>query len=300
MAKVVTASQSATSQGTTSQGTTSQGRARARRGRLSAAWLVAALALAVLAGFAILRIAGSGSAADWSATAERVGQQAVAQALPAGEQEPEWRDMAVYQYNNALDDERGVCGRVLAGPRTGGSWTDFAVRVRLERAASGSRPAVTSTEVFLAEGPGGMRALYLARQRFCRDGTASPAAPVQPAPVRDPSPAPRLAAPPTAQAPAPPASAMPTGTSGAPAAVPAEGGGNLRPASSPPALVLGRIAVRSPVNLRTGPGGGASVIGVLPRGKTLDVLERAPGGWMRVGDPASLGWVHASLVQVME
>jgi hypothetical protein len=285
---------------TASRGTTSQSSERVRRVRPSAAWLVAALALAALAGFAIFRIAGSGSAADWSAAAERVGQQAVAQALPAGEQEPEWRDLAVYQYNMALKDERGVCGRVFAGPRTGGSWTDFAVRVRLERAASGSRAAVTSTEVFLAEGPGGMRTLYLARQRFCRDGTAAPAAPVQPAPARDPLPAPRPAAPLTAQAPAPPAPAMPTGTSGAPAVAPAEGGGSLRPAAAPPAPVLGRIAVRSPVNLRTGPGGGASVIGVLPRGKTLDVLERAPGGWMRVGDPASLGWVHASLVQVME
>jgi hypothetical protein len=58
--------------------------------------------------------------------------------------------------------------------------------------------------------------------------------------------------------------------------------------------------VRSPANLRTAPGGGASLIGVLPRGKTLAVLDHAPGGWLRVEDSASLGWVHASLVPVID
>ncbi|RAI59976.1 hypothetical protein DOO78_06965 [Roseicella frigidaeris] len=261
-----------------------------RRGRPGLAWVAAAVPVLGLVAVLLHRMIGAAPPSDWSAIAEAAGREAVAQALPAGEASPDWRELVVYRFNAALEEERGVCGRVLAGPRTGGTWADFAVRVRLERPASGSRPATTSTEVFLADGPGGMRALYLARQRFCRDATASP--PVQPAPTTD---APPPAAPPMAQgAPAGPAAPAAV-TSGAPAAAPAEGGG-----ARPAAPVLGRIAVRSPVNLRTGPGGGASVIGVLPRGKTLDILERAPGGWMRVGDPAPLGWVHASLVQTLE
>lgn len=264
-----------------------------RQGRPVLTWVAVAIPVLGLAAFLLHRMIGAAPPADWSAVAEAAGRQAVAQALPAGEASPEWRDLVVYRFNAALEAERGVCGRVLAGPRTSGSWADFAVRVRLEEPASGSRPATTSAEVFLADGPGGMRALYLARQRFCRDATASP--PVQPPPTTDVPPAPHPAAPPMAQG-APAAPAVPTGTSGAPVAAPAEGGG----ASPAAAAALGRIVVRSPVNLRTGPGGGASVLGVLPRGKTLDIIERAPGGWMRVGDPAPLGWVHASLVQTLE
>jgi uncharacterized protein YraI len=65
-----------------------------------------------------------------------------------------------------------------------------------------------------------------------------------------------------------------------------------------PAAALQRVAVGggTAVNLRNGPGGGASVIGVLPRGQVLDVFERAPGGWLRVGVGEPWGWAHSSLL----
>ncbi len=62
--------------------------------------------------------------------------------------------------------------------------------------------------------------------------------------------------------------------------------------------VLRRAAVGggSAVNLRNGPGGGAAVVGVIPRGQVLDVFERAPGGWLRVGVGEPWGWAHSSLL----
>jgi uncharacterized protein YraI len=52
----------------------------------------------------------------------------------------------------------------------------------------------------------------------------------------------------------------------------------------------------SAANLRNGPGGGAAVIGMIPRGQVLDVFERAPGGWLRVGVGEPWGWAHSSLL----
>jgi uncharacterized protein YraI len=57
-----------------------------------------------------------------------------------------------------------------------------------------------------------------------------------------------------------------------------------------------RVLVHSPANLRAGPGGGASVLSVVPRGRTLEVFDQAPGGWVRVGDGEPWGWIHASLL----
>jgi hypothetical protein len=37
-------------------------------------------------------------------------------------------------------------------------------------------------------------------------------------------------------------------------------------------------------------------LGTLPRGRILQVFERAAGGWMRVGGESAEGWVHSSLV----
>jgi uncharacterized protein YraI len=58
----------------------------------------------------------------------------------------------------------------------------------------------------------------------------------------------------------------------------------------------GRAVVQSPANLRAGPGGGAEVLSTLPRGQVLTVFDRAPGGWLRVGDAEPRGWVHSSLL----
>ena len=56
------------------------------------------------------------------------------------------------------------------------------------------------------------------------------------------------------------------------------------------------VAGNSAANLRNGPGGGAAVIAVLPRGQVLDVFERAAGGWVRVGVGEPWGWTHSSLL----
>ena len=56
------------------------------------------------------------------------------------------------------------------------------------------------------------------------------------------------------------------------------------------------VGVGSPANLRSGPGAGAAVIAVLPRGQVLDVFDRAPGGWLRVGVGEPWGWAHSSLL----
>ena len=52
----------------------------------------------------------------------------------------------------------------------------------------------------------------------------------------------------------------------------------------------------SAANLRSGPGGGAAVIAVLPRGQVLDVFERTAGGWLRVGVGEPWGWTHSSML----
>lgn len=252
-------------------------------------WAMAWAGLGVFLGGAVglavlLRPGDPGPPPDWSVAAEKAATEAVLAALPPGEQAPEWRDLLVSRFGR--EEERGVCGRVQAGTRTGGTWADFAVRVRLERPAIAGQEPALGTEVYLAEGAGGPRALYIARQRFCRDGAAAP----QPVPREAPR-APLPPMPPAENDAIPVArdsggflpAAMTAGATALPEAAPVQGGG------------AGRIVVRSPVNLRTGPGGGATVLGVLPRGKVLQVLERAPGGWLRVGDPAPLGWVHASL-----
>jgi Bacterial SH3 domain len=124
---------------------------------------------------------------------------------------------------------------------------------------------------------------------------ALPARPPQPAPVAPPPAVAALPArPPQPQPPPPspdasrPASAAATGAGAT--AVPA-------PAQRPPATAadrLPRVTVREPSNLRTGPDGQSNVVRVVPRGETLRVHNRAPNGWVQVGDAEPLGWIHNS------
>ena len=45
---------------------------------------------------------------------------------------------------------------------------------------------------------------------------------------------------------------------------------------------------------------GREVLRILPRGQSLRLLDRAPGGWVQVGDPQPIGWVHSSLLDGAE
>lgn len=169
--------------------------------------------------------------------------------------------------------ERAVCGRVLAARETPTGGVDFVVRVILP---GGGRTGGAPLPV-IEEGPNLPRATANARGRYCRD-------------ANDPRSAPRLSAGSVTAVSATTAPAADVQAGGNAFGVAAQGGGMP--------VVLRRAAVGggSAVNLRNGPGGGAAVIGVLPRGQVLDVFERAPGGWLRVGVGEPWGWAHSSLL----
>lgn len=98
-----------------------------------------------------------------------------------------------------------------------------------------------------------------AARRFCRE----PEAPVAPQPANS------LA---TASTTAPPPSSIPATT----------------------AAAGGRVVTQSPANLRSTPSG--EVLMSIPRGRSLVVFDRAPGGWLQVGETAPQGWMHSSLL----
>ena len=168
--------------------------------------------------------------------------------------------------------ERAVCGRVLVPRETPAGGADFVVRVILP---GGGRTGGAPLPV-VEEGPNLPRATANARRRYCRNAD-------------DPR---------TPQG-LPDASAI-SATATMPADVQASGGnaaGGLAQGGGA-AVVLRRVAVGggTAVNLRNGPGAGAAVIAVLPRGQVLDVFERAAGGWLRVGVGEPWGWAHSSLL----
>ncbi len=156
-----------------------------------------------------------------------------------------------------------VCARIAA-PSRGGP-VDVVARVmatprsNAAMASSASRPLPPF--VVLEDGPGlnRNRPAGDAWQRRC---TTAP-------PVAAPTPAPSAAAPPVFTPVA--------------ASMPARGGE--------------QVVMRGPGNVRSGPGGGAAVLRVAPRGASLTVLDRAAGGWLQVDDGAGGGWVHGSLVE---
>jgi hypothetical protein len=180
-----------------------------------------------------------------------------------------FQDVRVYSFGPP--DERAVCGRVTATRETPAGGADFVVRLIMP---GGGRTGGAPLPV-VEEGPSLPRATANARRRYCRNAGDPGTTPLQvlPAgvvPVAAAEPEPRVG-----------------GNAGS---GPAQGGG---PPAAPRRAAVGGGAA---ANLRSGPGGGASVIGVLPRGQVLDVFERAPGGWLRVGVGEPWGWAHASLL----
>lgn len=95
--------------------------------------------------------------------------------------------------------------------------------------------------------------------------------------------APPVAAPPVASPAAPPVAAAPR--------LPAEGGTSVAPG---PGTVTTSPA--HPVNIRSAPGGGGSIVRIVPRASVLRVFGEAPGGWYQVGEDGPLGWVHESVL----
>jgi Bacterial SH3 domain len=150
-------------------------------------------------------------------------------------------------------------------------------------------------------------------------------APPPPAPAAMPAPAPGSVAstprpPPVGAAPPPPSSTAtaalpmprppaPPPSSAAPTPGPATAstaaGASAAPAPAQrpaPAATdrLPRVTVRQPANLRTGPDGQSNVLRVVPRGETLRVHNRAPNGWVQVGDAEPRGWLHTSRLGEIE
>lgn len=216
----------------------------------------------------------SAQAAKVGAAPERPEEVAL-QAVRARFRDPEsasFREVRVHRFGPP--DERAVCGIVASRETSGPSGgAEFVVRVVLP---GGGRTGGAPLPV-LEEGPTLPRPTANARRRYCHD--ANDPRPTLPAPAGTSVSA--MAA--TAFTPDPRVggSAQPGG---------AQGGGQ--------GAVLKRVAITggNAANLRNGPGGGSAVIAVLPRGQVLDLFERAPGGWMRVGVGEPWGWVHSSLV----
>jgi hypothetical protein len=241
-----------------------------RRGTVLLGWSLAGVLLLTALGLAVVpRLGGAPSAPP--APAADPAEVAAVRVLRARLRSPdaaEFRGVRVFP--SADGGERAVCGRILAPDLPGGA-VEFVARVLLR---GGERPG-TQPMVILEEGPGVIRATAGAQQRYCR-----------------------IAPPPGAlPAPAPPADSAPLlserlpreSLAGASMPVVASQGGGLAPP-------LGAAVVRTPANLRAGPGGGAPVLSTLPRGLAVTVFGRAPGGWLQVGDTAPWGWVHASLM----
>lgn len=211
----------------------------------------------------------SAQAAKVAASPEAV-EEAAFRVLRARLREPAsaaFQDVRVYSFG--APDERAVCGRVAAGRETPAGGADFVVRVILP---GGGRMGGVPLPV-IEEGPNLPRATANARRRYCRNGD-EPRKPLQ--------------APPAAVAATAATSDAQAGANAQ--AAPVQGGG------LPAALRRVAVGGGTAVNLRNGPGGGAAVIALLPRGQVLDVFERAPGGWLRVGVGEPWGWAHSSLL----
>lgn len=256
---------------------------------IGALWLVIGAALGF--GAAMLLLPGrnapspAGGTGDADARAEAIALEALRNRLrnPAA---AGFRDVRTWRYGPG--DERAVCGLVTSPELPGGA-AAFVMRVVLPESAgpfAADRPRPHTAMTVLEDGPGLARPSPEARRRFCREG--DPPAPEPPPPAEA-----ALAAPLPAPVPAVslPLAAGAAATAGIPAArppAPVEGGGAT--------TTRERVAVAAPANLRAGPGGGAAVLSIVPRGRVLAVFGRAPGGWVQVGEEEPLGWIHGSLL----
>lgn len=197
-------------------------------------------------------------------TMEEVAIRAVRARLRSPEA-AEFLDLHVFRFGP--EDERAVCGRMRPGKAPADVSADFVVRILLPRPVKTGGGRIMTV---LEDGPGIPRPSGDdARRRYCRDGSAPP--PAEPSGTMD--------------------AAIPVSTatgSGTPDTAALGGGG--------PAPHM--VVVRSPANLRTGPGGGATVLRTAARGEAFRVHGYAPGGWVQVGDMEHpRGWVHSSLLE---
>lgn len=206
-------------------------------------------------------------------------EAAVRQALAARLRSPDalrLEDVRVWRFGPP--DERAVCG-TMRSPEIAGGSARFVVRVLMPRqgdAASGSRQPVTVVE----DAPGLVRAAPEASRRFCRE---PPAEPVPAAASAAPSAADGTGGP-------LPGAVGPAAGSGTGSAAGLATSGGQAPAAGP----RERVVTQGPANLRAYPGG--EVLGTVARGRTLQVFDRAPGGWAQVGETAPEGWIHSSLL----
>lgn len=186
---------------------------------------------------------------------------------------------AVRVHRQQLPDTLAVCGQANPSGRGSAAWIPYVAIVGFDD----TRPA--HVEFHFAGTTAEATRVYFELVDRCFDGGGPPAGraiarPLPPAPLGLPShagdSAPRAAM-------VPPVPTQPPVMSGmsAPAA-----------AVSGPMYGAVTTSQRSPVNLRTAPGG--PVIGTIPRGTTLQVFDMAPGGWFLVGEAEPAGWVHVS------
>jgi hypothetical protein len=229
----------------------------------------------------VVASSGGGDQAPAPPAAAEIAEQAALRTLRARLREPESASFgAVRVHHFGPADERAVCGQVTA---QGGPPVDFVVRVILPgtvRPSPGGTPRGGTPLVVVEEGPGLLRSTADAQRRYCHEAPPPASRPPEVVPA-----APGMA-------PAPPMAANPVmigASAGSGTAIPASQGSDM-------AGPQGRAVVQSPANLRAGPGGGAEVLSTLPRGQVLTVFDRAPGGWLRVGDAEPRGWVHSSLL----
>lgn len=177
----------------------------------------------------------------------------------------EFLDLQVFRFGP--EDERAVCGRMRPDKASTEAPVDFVLRILLPRKAGAGGGRIMTV---LEDGPGLARpGGDDARRRYCQDGSAPPQA--KSSTMVD--------------------ATIPVGTatgSGVPDGAAISGG------APAPQIVV----VRSPANLRAGPGGGATVLRIAARGEAFRVHGHAPGGWVQVGDmERPRGWVHSSRLE---
>jgi hypothetical protein len=234
------------------------------------------------AALAVASLPGAGGGADSGADAAREAPQGpgaraaelamrAVRARLANPGAAEFREVATFRFGP--EDERAVCGRVAPGD--GAPETGFVVRVILSgqpEPAGAGRARSRLTMTILEDGPGLPFASPNAWRRLCRD--KPPEGTAETLHVSIPS--------------APPALRGASDLTGASAPPSPAAGGGWGPA--------GRVVVQSPANVRAGPSGAAVVLRTAPRGHVLSVFDRAPGGWVRVGEAEPWGWVHSTLL----
>jgi hypothetical protein len=210
---------------------------------------------------------GNGIAPDDEARAVAAVRAHLRQARATGEMS------GVTLYPLARPDEVAVCGTLDALPVVARVLLTRADAAGIALAAREGRvpPSTRAPMVILEAGPGLPRGAPFGGpwERYCRGA----------------QPAPRLAPHPEAEAEVATGAEAPVLAVDRSAMEAAQGG-------------LERVAVVSPVRVRSGPNGSAEILAIAQRGRVLTVHERAPGGWLMVGEEGMpVGWAHSSLLE---